>query len=76
MDPKPFHPCCTKTAVQAFQQGIFYLIGCEACHTLFSITDDLDLFIQLVIAYYKISPEHPHPFDTILSNGKIVFMLP
>ena len=73
---KPFKPCCRKSAIQAFQQDLFYLVGCEHCSTCFSITDDIQLFIQQVISYSKISPDHPHPFDIILSEGKIIFMLP
>lgn len=73
---KPFQPCCRKSAIQAFQQGIFYLIGCQHCSVCFSITDDLDFFLQQVMSYNKISPDYTHPFDIILSKGKIIFMLP
>lgn len=76
MKIKPFQPCCRKAAIRAFQQGIFYLIGCEKCSTCFSITDERDLFIQQLIAYDNISPGYTHPFDIILSKGKIIFMLP
>ena len=73
---KSFQPCCRKSALRAFRQGLFYLIGCERCSACFSITDDFQLFLQQVIFYNKLSPDHPHPFDLILSKGKIIFMLP
>ena len=73
---KPFQPCCRKSAIQAFQQGIFYLIGCQNCSTCFSITDDPELFPHQVIIYNKINPDYPHPFDLIFSKDKIIFMLP
>lgn len=76
MGIRPFQLCCRKSALQAFQQGLFYLIGCETCSTCFSITDDCQLFLQQVIAYNRLSPDHPHPFDIIISKGKIIFMLP
>ena len=76
MNPRSFNHCCRNTAIEAFQQGIFYLLGCETCATVFSITDQLDFFMAQCIAYHKLSPNYPHPFDAILFNGKIIFMIP
>lgn len=76
MNVKPFQPCCRKAAIEAFKHKTFYLVGCESCGTCFSITDDLLLFLHQAITYHTINPNHPHPFDLILSNGKIIFMLP
>ncbi len=76
MKIKSFQPCCRKSALQAFGQGLFYLIGCESCSTGFSITDDFQLFLHQAIFHNKLSPDQHHPFDLILSKGKISFMLP
>lgn len=76
MNVKPFKSCCRKTAIEAFQQKIFYLVGCELCGTCFSITDDFQLLLQQIIAFYKMNANYPRTFDIVLCNNKIIFMLP
>ena len=71
----PFHSCCKQTAIKAYNQGIFYLIGCDSCKTVFSITDDLAFFIDQVIAYYRLKTAYLH-FDLVLFDGNIIFLLP
>lgn len=71
-----FKPCCKQTAIEAFEHGIFYLIGCESCGKCFSITDNLDLFIDQIIAFTKIGRGHCLTFDVVVSNGNAVFLLP
>jgi len=71
-----FQPCCRHAAIEAFQQGIFYLIGCDSCGTCFSITDDLHLFLKQAFWFHKINNNHPHTFDVAVYHGKIIFMFP
>jgi len=71
----PFQSCCKQTAIEAYNQGIFYLIGCDSCENLFSITDDLAFFIEQVIAYYRLKNTYLH-FDLVLFDGNKIFLLP
>jgi hypothetical protein len=75
MDLRPFKSCCKKTAIHAFLQNSYYLIGCHACGTCFSITYDFKHFIQQIFASHKINTGHPHTFDIVPFNGQIIFML-
>ena len=72
----PYRSCCKRSAIRAFQKGELYLVGCTTCHSLFSITDDLDLFIQQILAYHTLSPNHLNNFDALTYGRKIIFMLP
>lgn len=71
----PFQSCCKQTAIEAYNQEIFYLIGCDSCKTVFSITDDLAFFIDQVIAYYRLKNTYLY-FDLVLSDHNIIFLLP
>lgn len=71
----PFQSCCKQTAIEAYNQGTFYLIGCDSCKTVFSITDDLAFFIDQVIAYYRLKNTYLY-FDLVLSDHNIIFLLP
>ncbi len=71
----PFYSCCKQTAIKAYNQRIFYLIGCDSCKTVFSITDDLAFFTDQVIAYYSLNSTSLH-FDLVLSDGNMIFLLP
>jgi len=76
MRVRSFKPCCKKAAIQAFLQGNYYLIGCQFCGTCFSITHDLQHFIQQIIASHKMNSKHPLHFDIASFIGQIIFMLP
>jgi hypothetical protein len=39
----PYRSCCKRAAIQASDKGEFYLVSCDKCQSLFSITDDFDL---------------------------------
>lgn len=71
----PFHSCCKQTALKAYKQGIFSLIGCDSCKTVFSITDDLAFFIDQIIAYYRLNSTSLH-CDLLLFDGNMIFLLP
>ena len=76
MDLRAFKPCCKKTAIQAFLQDSYYLIGCLSCGTCFSITHDFQHFLQQIMASHKMNTKHPLSYDVVAFNGKILFMLP
>jgi hypothetical protein len=69
-------PCCKQTAIKAFEQRIFYLVGCEFCGTVFSLTNDFQFLFEQIMAYYKIRSTHHYTFDFILHNGNAIFILP
>ena len=76
MDLRAFKPCCKKTAIQAFLQDSYYLIGCHSCGTCFSITHDFQHFLQQIMASHKINIKYPLTYDVVAFNGKTFFMLP
>jgi hypothetical protein len=76
MHVKPFQPCCKEAAIQAFLQHSYYLIGCHFCGLCFSITHDLQHFLQQVIASYEMKANYPLNFDIVPFNGRIIYMLP
>ena len=76
MDLRPFKPCCKKTAIQAFLQDSYYLIGCHFCGTCFSLTHDSQHFLQQIMASHKMNPKHPLNYDVMAFNRQIIFMLP
>jgi len=73
---RPFKPCCKKAAIMAFLQDESYLIGCHFCGTCFSITYDLQHFIQQIMAAHNMNSKHPLHFDIASFNGQMIFMLP
>ena len=75
MHLRPFYSCCKKTALKAYNHRDFYLIGCDSCKTVFSITDDLNTFMDQVIASYSIHTT-PLNFGLVLSDGNSIFLLP
>ena len=75
MKIKRFQPCCKQAALEAFQHGIFYLVGCQSCGTCFSITDDFNVFLHQSIGFIKMHQDHCLAFD-VVSNGNVVFLLP
>jgi len=75
MDLRPFKSCCKKTAIHAFLQHNSYLIGCHSCGTCFSITHDLQHFIQQIMAAHNMNSNHPLHFDIASFNSQIIFML-
>jgi hypothetical protein len=76
MELKTFDPCCKKTAIQAFLQDSYYLIGCHSCGSCFSITHDLQHFLQQFMASHKMNTKHHLHFDIVSFNGQIIFMIP
>ena len=71
----PFQSCCKQTAIEAYNRGTFYLIGCDSCENLFPINDELAFFIEQVIVYYRLKNIYLH-FDLVLSDHNIIFLLP
>ena len=76
MNVRPFKTCCKKTAIQAFMDNTYYLIGCQFCGTSFSITHDLQHFIQQILDGHKMNSPYPPTYDVVAFNGQIIFMLP
>jgi hypothetical protein len=72
----PYRSCCKRAAIRAFDKGEFYLVSCDNCQTLFSITDDLDLLIDQIIAYNTNGRDRVHAFDLVQYNHRPIFMLP
>lgn len=76
MKRSPYRSCCKRAAIRAFERGEHYLVSCDNCHTLFSITDDFDLLIDQIIAYSTSGRDHVRSFDIVQHNHRFIFMLP
>lgn len=75
MEIYPYQDCCKQAAIKAYKQGLFRLVDCDSCKNLFSITDELAFFIEVVIAFYRIKAITAN-FDLVLTDGNIIFLLP
>ena len=72
----PYRSCCKRSAIRAFDKGEFYLVSCDKCQSLFSITDDFDLLIDQIVAYNIPGRDLVHSFDLVQYKHRLIFMLP